>query len=1513
MGALQIINEAIKGGKAASTGLKAADRAAAGRAAAELIKSQEQIKASEALGQLMEKGVKRTTTTQADRTRVGGGNIGGAPFSAISEADPNYAGKVWGVMDEGTAARLKNLTDPETAWTTMLGSASQLKTNPIVFDKLKRGFVDSMKAGNLSDELAAKINHNLGLTFGEGADIRDPSIWKQADTFDKRAALADLMMGKGIAPKKGGVALGGEKSGKGVIYRPSDILIRETERSLLHPEHGGEAPTFAAGPRLFRIDKESEFRPDLHPGFPTLLTGKDYNINMKPTPTEAYLPDWHREFKKNNPDRKAPGYYDLALGVKGEGLPSQELNDEYIRHLLREGFAEGGVVHADFHDKLDSMIQAHMADGGGDFDSRLESMIKDHHNTLPDMEPAQEAPIANVTAHKQHMGNQDISRTGVSAGINLGDMGRVGGGMNMTNVMTGKDAQLMKELMAYYSNNIGNANINANLIKPMGGNNTLMNLMGSMPVGEGRVSMGLHGSNQDGRNQLNARSVGYQTPMGGGHFNANINSPVHGSPSANVNFTKQFADGGDVHMGVGGLLNKAIKAVKGAQEVLPAAEREANLVSKRLIADNAPTAPKTVSAGDIVNGMMVRKDIPNQSSIGASLYDYSTHGIQEVPMSAFETVGKPKYRSVQEEKRTKELARQIQENKELNPLIVVKDAEGHYILEGGHRFDALRELGIDSFPALMVHDLESLAKQLPDASVAKAHGGLAHFAAGGSSRRKADVTEALTEGLAPMLYGGAKGALASLLGFPGELEQLGRTGINFSFGSGPGHRGIDVGEEPFLPNTKRVSGALPNYRGSKVANEVAEMGTDLGENIVGTMLDPLAVIKGAKPVLEAAKMLTGSRGTPATAQAQRGVIKMPGGNWLNNSVENSLKGLRRNVSSENLANYTPEQVAQLTASGRLAKNDALNNWVDRNLTNYVKKQMATPDDPVRKLADQGITHKRDFLDQEDIHLDGTLKRERKEAGFPEQGMAQSPLGRAWDRAADESLQLYKAGDIQSAPEKFAKMQEAQFKMIDARDALDKKFLEYAKSKGMSEAEANTVAKGMPYDKKAELIGDTDLTKANVEYMALNSPMVESYRRMNKENPWIGKVDPKSPVYSSFTNDLGFDHIMDVLREDVASGRIRPEQLNKVSMEQAVRRVHEYDQEMARKMAEAQAKVTEGMPIHKDYPDKGYKWIELTKPEVATELPSTHAVEPYQSKGELGQLHRVINTETGMRGEGYATPERAIKEFNKSHAEERLGDALKYEGDTMGHCVGGYCPDVLEGRSRIYSLRDTKGEPHVTIEVQPNQHLDYNDWYNQQPTSYKALLNAKKSEPGYDRYQEPAYLAAREALPPRIVQIKGKQNAAPKEDYLPYVQDFVKSGQWSDVGDLHNTGLYKINKDFLGDLSQFKPSGHDLEMLTRPEREEALIKAIEAKDLPESGYATRDEWEKALRTHRQPPTPGPTMEFLREMAGMPPEGMKRGGAACGCDLNAQYKRFKKGGSSCGCGGAPLEQQYKKLRK
>ena len=554
------------------------------------------------------------------------------------------------------------------------------------------------------------------------------------------------------------------------------------------------------------------------------------------------------------------------------------------------------------------------------------------------------------------------------------------------------------------------------------------------------------------------------------------------------------------------------------------------------------------------------------------------------------------------------------------------------------------------------------------------------------------------------------------------------------------------------------------------------------------------------------------------------VIKPKGGNWLTGDVE-------KQVGKMKMADTTPpetlaENQKAIDAAKRIMGNDpaaqraiaqmenemsvnkrnnAINDWIDRNLTNYIKKEMATPEDPVRKLAEQGITHKVDLGDYR-TSAGTTLLRKRGEAGFPLEGMGQSDLAKQWENLADYSFISKPAKDVSS----------------------------------------------------------------------------ERY-------PWVSKLDPDTPVYGGVKQDinqhLSFDHIVDVLRQDVREGRIRPEQLNKVSMEQAVRRTHEYDMEQAKKMREAAIKNQEGFPVHKEYPE-GYKWVELKTPEALTELPPTHQLEPYESKVHGGTAYRVVNKETGMKGEGFKTPERATQEFLKSHSEERLAEALKYEGDTMGHCVGGYCPDVLEGRSRIYSLRDARGEPHVTVEVAPTQYAPR--WEKVKPYLESAREQVMKDRmanglPLTDQYENEierlveAYASkmALENTPPEIRQIKGKQNAAPKADYLPYVQDFVKSGQWSDVGDLKNTGLYKIDKDFLGATSAFMPEAEDIKHLKMPQREEALMKAIEAGDLPESGYATRGEWEEAIRKHGSPTIGEVDDELLRQLQ-PPVEGMKRGG-------------------------------------
>ena len=147
------------------------------------------------------------------------------------------------------------------------------------------------------------------------------------------------------------------------------------------------------------------------------------------------------------------------------------------------------------------------------------------------------------------------------------------------------------------------------------------------------------------------------------------------------------------------------------------------------------------------------------------------------------------------------------------------------------------------------------------------------------------------------------------------------------------------------------------------------------------------------------------------------------------------------------------------------------------------------------------------------------------------------------------------------------------------------------------------------------------------------------------------------------------------------------------------------------------------------------------------------------------------------------------------ADREVNDAaLKAEGDVMGHCVGGYCEMVHEGQSRIYSLRDKEGMSHVTVEVSPRS---------------RGVHTPADVEPGED-----------------IVQIKGKQNRAPVAKYLPYVQDFVKSGKWGEVGDLQNASLYKTEE---GGVAKY---------LTQPEAIE------EAKRIVEPWKGTGRRWNGA---------------------------------------------------------------------
>jgi len=518
-------------------------------------------------------------------------------------------------------------------------------------------------------------------------------------------------------------------------------------------------------------------------------------------------------------------------------------------------------------------------------------------------------------------------------------------------------------------------------------------------------------------------------------------------------------------------------------------------------------------------------------------------------------------------------------------------------------------------------------------------------------------------------------------------------------------------------------------------------------------------------------------------QTTTSITKEGGGNWLAGSVEGAMKPLKGSQMS-------PEDIAlanKMIANGRLnpelaatqkrrieesTRNAPLNQFIDKQLTRYVKNQMATKEDPIRALAEKGTLH----VNPEQLNFNPESYGKYLQAG--QQVVAQSPTAKSWEGVSDLNISPMTARQAKSGDS-----------FYDGENIVDK-------------------------------------------------------------NPWLNKVSDEASVYSptdpqGFSGDLGFDHLIDELRNatNPASGLprellIKPESLSKLSVPQAVERVAKINEWRAAQKAEADV-VRARNPatvMHKDYPDKGYSWQELRLPE-NMELPEGYRVVKYEYPNKP-TFFSVTDPKGITQHEGQASEEAALKAYAKSKGHPALEDALKYEGEQMGHCVGGYCPDVASGSSRIYSLRDAKGQPHVTVEVKPPEMVG--------GMSVEDFLTG----------------------PQRIVQIKGKGNAAPNAEYLPFVQDFVKSGKWSDVGDFSNTGMAKVT-DLKPDVqARLKENFGDRQYVTHDELDSVLPESFYEKLVPRS--------ERGMAGAMIPPY------------GAADEGMKRGGEV----------HMKKGGKAKG---------------
>jgi hypothetical protein len=322
-------------------------------------------KASEALG--MHEG-KTLMQTQADRTKVGGGYLGGPGFSSLQHKDPRYANKAWGVMTAGMGSTIiganKRVPSGQSVWSTLIGDAAQHSSNQTVYNKLVSHFNKAVKAGKLTPELQAAINKQLRMLkdkdgkmfFSEDADILSKGFHDKADTFAKRRAVADLLGGKKVGGKKG------------QIFDYDKILNDTTE-----PELRG-AGTHSIGPRLFTLDNQMSNRPDLHPAFPQLLHGEDLGQMFHPVPKAIMLRDYHQQFMKDK--GRNPGYFDMTMGY----TPTQVLSDDFLTHLQKNGYAEGGKVTS--QDEMEAALALKRRGGWGSTAENIARGLKRNKGTV---------------------------------------------------------------------------------------------------------------------------------------------------------------------------------------------------------------------------------------------------------------------------------------------------------------------------------------------------------------------------------------------------------------------------------------------------------------------------------------------------------------------------------------------------------------------------------------------------------------------------------------------------------------------------------------------------------------------------------------------------------------------------------------------------------------------------------------------------------------------------------------------------------------------------------------------------------------------------------------------------------------------------------------------------------------------------------------------------------------------------------------------------------------------------
>jgi hypothetical protein len=554
----------------------------------------------------------------------------------------------------------------------------------------------------------------------------------------------------------------------------------------------------------------------------------------------------------------------------------------------------------------------------------------------------------------------------------------------------------------------------------------------------------------------------------------------------------------------------------------------------------------------------------------------------------------------------------------------------------------------------------------------------------------------------------------------------------------------------------------------------------------------------AQSLADTAMLLSGPAESTARNAAAGNVgmiIKPKGGNWVDKgSISRRLKGYSEDM---------PEH---------------MQDWVDKKLGSYIRNEMGTLEDPIRRIADEWPAK------QEKLLAPQLKKRDKLEDLIAKYEVEPVPAGvdnpDAWRAARLRSSQR----DLEDINNEIYRIQDynpLHYPVPDIDDytqpTKDRRVKAGYPAEGISKSD---LAKRWEYYSDQQIHPDTigDVKKR----------FIESYM---DEYPYLKNAPDDTVAYDFHSGITGLHRIAE--RLDRASNpnsmlppelRIDPEKLSRISVPQAVEHTAKINDYLAQQQAMENLKRSrnEAVVDYKQYPDKGLSWVELKLPpkfegDYFDLINGPEDLDKLQIIEDAA--HRKARSE-GLDPESddfrFRVDELAQDMFHKQHREGMLGNALKYEGDTMNHCVGGYCGSVSSGDSRIFSLRDSKGEPHVTIETKPvEEGLYYNRLMNSLPTDEQSKLTLD----AYDYNAKNPHLGYKESViglmkdrygPPKedLRQVYGKNDAPPSEKYRPMIHDFMRTHpEMGDVrniqgGGLSHVGAYDLNTS---DWDVYNPS------------------------------------------------------------------------------------------------------------